>query len=252
MDDATPESTDPADAFAALSDPARVAILRALWETDSRDLSFSELRAAVGVDDSGRFNYHVGKLTDRFVRKTEDGYRLRLAGIRVLGAIFSGVVTEDGSVEPLPFEEPCPLCDGPMTFSYENEYVSVTCDDCDRFSMRYPVPPGVFTPYDRAELPRIAESYARSMLARADDGFCSICEGHLVPALLPGSETTDLGEWELDDVPFVVYTCERCGQRLTSDLGVALLSRPLVAGFFYDRGVDVRDAPLLSFVAAHE
>lgn len=80
----TPAASDgPADAFAALSDSNRVAILEALWEADGHEASFSDLRSAVGMRDSGQFNYHLGKLTDQFVRQTDDGtYALSVDGER--------------------------------------------------------------------------------------------------------------------------------------------------------------------------
>lgn len=53
-------------AFAAVSDPTRIAILRALAtharETGESVCRFSELRKRAGVDDSGRFRYHLNKL----------------------------------------------------------------------------------------------------------------------------------------------------------------------------------------------
>ena len=37
--------------------------------------TFSELREAVGMRDSGQFNYHLDKLLGTFVRVTEEGLR---------------------------------------------------------------------------------------------------------------------------------------------------------------------------------
>ena len=80
-----PESYDPAAAFALLGDATRLRILRELWEAqrDAPDegVPFEALRERAGVDDSGRFNYHLGKLTGRFVERGDDGYRLRFAGV---------------------------------------------------------------------------------------------------------------------------------------------------------------------------
>jgi hypothetical protein len=73
------EAIDPESAFAALADDLRIEILRALWCADDHEATFSELRAAVGNPDSGQFNYHLGQLTEQFVTKTHEGYRLTLA-----------------------------------------------------------------------------------------------------------------------------------------------------------------------------
>ncbi|MFT4933083.1 MAG: DNA-binding transcriptional ArsR family regulator, partial [Natronomonas sp.] len=66
--------TEAEEVFAVLADDTRVAILQALWETEDYEASFSELRDAVGMRDSGQFNYHLDKLVGPFVAKAEDGY----------------------------------------------------------------------------------------------------------------------------------------------------------------------------------
>lgn len=63
----------PDDAFAVLGNETRLGILRALWdaynpqETDN-SVPFSEFYDRVGFDDTGNFNYRLGKLTGDFVR----------------------------------------------------------------------------------------------------------------------------------------------------------------------------------------
>ncbi|WP_227377732.1 winged helix-turn-helix domain-containing protein [Haladaptatus halobius] len=71
------------DALSTLASEHRIAILRAL-ATAEKPLTFSELRERVGIHDTGRFNYHLSKLRERFVRETDDGYDLGHAGERVI------------------------------------------------------------------------------------------------------------------------------------------------------------------------
>ena len=105
---------DPTDALAVLSDETRVAILRTLAEADE-PLPFSRLRERAGVRDSGRFNYHLRKLCEYFVRETDGGYELGHAGSRVVAA----TVVADGSAagRDVPDEtaavddtDECPVC----------------------------------------------------------------------------------------------------------------------------------------------
>lgn len=77
------------EAFGLVDDETRLEILWGLWEeridTDHREtepVSFSELRGRVGVEDSGRFNYHLDQLVPRFVEQGEDGYTLTYAGTK--------------------------------------------------------------------------------------------------------------------------------------------------------------------------
>lgn len=57
----------PTDAFGVLGNDTRVAILEALAEATEpgygqQAVRFSDIRERVGVDDSGRLNYHLDKL----------------------------------------------------------------------------------------------------------------------------------------------------------------------------------------------
>lgn len=74
------EQLSPATAFSLVAHETRVEILESLRTADGGPLSFGEIREAVGVDDPGQCHYHVDRLTDRFVQKSEEGYRLSPAG----------------------------------------------------------------------------------------------------------------------------------------------------------------------------
>lgn len=120
----------PDEAFAVLGDETRMAILRRLGEADEA-LSFSELRARVGMRDSGQFNYHLGKLTDHFVRQTDEGYRLRQSGRRVVQAVMSGAVTETPEIELTRVEETCHFCESPLAVRYREGRIIMYCTGCD-------------------------------------------------------------------------------------------------------------------------
>jgi AcrR family transcriptional regulator len=78
-----------------LSNETRLAILPALWETydphaERNAVPFSELRDRVGIRQGGQFNYHLEQLLGHFVRKGDDGYKLRQAARHVVQAVLSG------------------------------------------------------------------------------------------------------------------------------------------------------------------
>jgi DNA-binding IclR family transcriptional regulator len=111
------QEADPTDALAVLGDETRVAILRALAEADE-PVAFSELRRRAGIDDAGRFNYHLSTLREYFVREVDGGYALRNAGSRVVAAAG---VAENGAPAATPADdelletsdddpETCPVC----------------------------------------------------------------------------------------------------------------------------------------------
>ena len=243
------ETADPETVFKALGDEIRVDILLALWDADG-PATFSTLRAAVGVADSGQFNYHLDKLTDRFVRKTEDGYELTLAGKQIVGAIQAGAVTMEGSIEPIALEDPCQACGGDRTLTYEHETVRVECESCP-ITSTCGVPPGVFEGYDREQIPAVASRYFRTIIGHVGEGLCWHCEGAVTAQVVPVSDTVASGDApeRFQDLPMLRYDCDRCGAEVTLDLGEALLDHPAVVGFFYEHGIDVREVPVWSFNA---
>ncbi|ACV46481.1 conserved hypothetical protein [Halomicrobium mukohataei DSM 12286] len=249
------ETADPETVFGALSDGTRVDILLALWDADGRSATFSDLREEVGMADSGQFNYHLDKLRDRFVRQTDDGYTLTLAGEQIVGAIQVGAYTMEGSIEPIPLAEPCRACGGERTLYYEDETVRIECGDCPSTSTSG-VPPGVFADHERSEIPAVASRYFRTILAHVGEGFCWHCEGPITATVVPAAETRAARDdlpTTFEELPMARYDCGRCGSEITSDLGGALLNHPVVGGFFYEHGIDVRERPFWAFNAVgHE
>jgi len=89
-----PRDIPPERAFGLLADKTRLAILRALWAAtdlgadgavrqEASAVRFSELFAAVAIDDTGNFNYHLEKLRGHFVAATDSGYVLTEEGVGI-------------------------------------------------------------------------------------------------------------------------------------------------------------------------
>ncbi|AUV82645.1 hypothetical protein C2R22_14175 [Salinigranum rubrum] len=123
------ETPSPDEAFATLGSETRLSILQALGAAD-RPLAFSTLFDRVDVDDSGRFNYHLGRLVSHFVGKTDAGYELTQAGRRVVEAVLSGAVTDAPVVERTRLDQPCHYCGAPIEVSYRQDRVLKYCTDC--------------------------------------------------------------------------------------------------------------------------
>jgi len=73
MPDGDETLAQPREAFALLGHDLRLEILLALldrWEAARTEPQrYSELMRAVGTQDSGKFNYHLGKLRGAYLRK---------------------------------------------------------------------------------------------------------------------------------------------------------------------------------------
>lgn len=243
----TTEETE--EAFTALADSTRLEILRTLWNTEDGEATFTELREALGMADSGQFNYHLDRLTGRFVAKTENGYTLTMAGELVYGSILSGAYTDVESIEPIPLSDPCPACGGERTLSYSDETIVVECNGCD-ISPSAGVPPGVFAGYDRDVIPAVANRYFRTIVQQVNNGFCWYCQGRTTPQVVPMSTVVGDGlehPGDADEIPVVRYGCERCDATLTVNLGNSLLDHPAVVSFYYDHAVNVHETSLWEF-----
>ena len=231
--DADMTDADPAAAFDALGDETRVAILRALVEHRREhprqpELSFSALRKRVGASDSGRFNYHLGKLRDRFVEKGEDGYALTFAGEQMATAVLSGAVADDATVEPTALADDCPLCESGLVASYEDGHVRVVCERDHRI-LHIPAPPTLVRDRDIETVLAITVQDAYDDLSLAKRGVCGSCYGHMEPALR-----------ERDSENRTVYgfeaVCERCGEQYSSSVALTLFDEPEFVAFLTAHG----------------
>lgn len=180
-------------ALAVLGNETRLGILLVLWESHderSRDnaMTFSELRARVGMRDSGQFSYHLEKLLGEFVRKSEDGYTIRQAGLRLMRAVVAGVGVPEPSPEPVVTDVECPICGAPTALSYVDEMLFRSCTACEGFfGPTEEWPGGTLIGYDctRAALVgRDLEAVARAVDVRAVgnvtcmlQGVCLDCTG---------------------------------------------------------------------------
>ncbi|MCU4752921.1 winged helix-turn-helix domain-containing protein [Halobacteria archaeon AArc-curdl1] len=110
LEDESTRLEDPTDALEVLGNETRIAILRALAEADG-PLRFTELRQQVDVRDSGRFNYHLSKLCEYFVRETTDGYELGHAGTRLIAT--ADIADSKPGVDDSVAADTCPVCGEP-------------------------------------------------------------------------------------------------------------------------------------------
>ena len=239
MDTSDPEVV--ADAFDLLSDPIRVRILTTLWEEDRRGpTSYSDLQAGVGVRDSGRFNYHLSKLTDRFLRKSDDGYVMRPAGVHVVDLLASGAFGDVPERGPIDVETPCPRCDGGMELQYRDGETVVQCPDCELVACWLFFPPAGVRDRDDDALAWGAHVRSREFNRMANAGLCPFCGREIELELVHPDERRV-------DGMHVLKHCDGCEARLSSSLGSYLFDHPAVVAFLWDHGVSLDDRPYWEF-----
>jgi hypothetical protein len=247
------------EAFETLADATRLDILRELGRAEPHgaptSLSFSELRARVGVRDSSRFNYHLQKLGDTFVDQFDEadekeGYHLTYAGYTVYRLLVRGVFAGSPPVDARTDEWACPECGSALAVASRGDGMTdVDCPECGTDYLHYEFPPhGAAERSDDADdLLLAVDAWARSELLLFDRGVCPWCGGRVESRLTtdPATLPHDVNE---DAPAFVRYVCGGCGGGPSVEVDYTVLDHPALVAFCHDHGVDVRAAPIWNLV----
>lgn len=240
------DTLDPEEAFALFGHEIRLEILFALWNAPDYSLAFIELRDAAGVQDTGKFNYHLSKLVDRFVAHVGDQYELTYAGHRVIDALQMGVFTEDVALDPIELDDESVCCDATVRFTYDDHIGTVRCTACGEKLLEYPYDPAGLAGRSADEIVRDFDRRTRFVWTLALEGVCPICCGPVGRELVAEADTSltavdRYDEFFADDHAAVASVdCRRCSYYSYLPLGARLLAHPAVPGFLFERGVDLR------------
>lgn len=238
------EQVSPATAFSLVAHETRVEILEALRAADGGPLSFGEIRETVGVDDPGQCHYHVDRLTARFIRTSDEGYRLSPAGWQLVGAVVSGGLTASLSPETVSAAGSCSECDGSLVARLRASGVTVECVACSHVQTDPDLPPGILIDWPRAEIPRVVGRYLRRWEVDAAHGFCPNCDGRVDRVVSIPTDPTAPDWFDGDGVDAVVVTeCRQCGFWWHAAVPIAALAEPSVVAFHHEHGIDLREHP---------
>lgn len=246
----------PNDAFAALGNEVRVGILRTLGDA-AEPLAFSELYDRLSIDDTARFNYHLGELRGHFVRKTDDGYALDHPGRRVVEAIRSGAVTDDPELERTPVDDRCSACGRRLEIQWRDGSVELFCSACgsrwDRswgrvggpeetdsgYLGRMPLPPAGLRDRGPSAVLRAAHVRSTLELIAVGSGICPRCSA------VVETELTACADHERPcsncGSPFAVLlkaSCTNCPYTAGTGAAGGILSEPELLSFMFDHGLD--------------
>ncbi|WP_434084190.1 DUF7351 domain-containing protein [Halorarius halobius] len=256
------------EAFKLLSDEVRLAILLALWEicdphAENNAISFSQLLDRVGVRDSGNFSYHLNKLVGHYVEETDDGYRLRNSGLKIVRAVIAGSGLETRRLPSTEIPRSCYHCGGPVELSYEDERLYQICTQCEGNlgpESSEQTPEGTLIVYDDFNPAGLSHrtpeevfvagtiEYLQTvkLLIRGVCPECSgpvrkslqICESHDAPVgeLCPNCGTSIRGGW---NEARVRYACSVCKHSASYPAWVAVFDHPAVVAFYYEHGFDM-------------
>ena len=242
MSEGRGQSVAPAEAFSLVASETRFVILQALWDlttgTGGPSVSFADLREASEIRDSGQFNYHLDQLTPQFVQKVDGEYQLTAAGRRVVGAAFSGGLTDmETTIDPRPVRD-CPECGGTIALQYGHGQMHVECRDCDNHEADIQAPPALVATADTDELETLLGKHLLTEIQRLNRGFCLYCGGPLEAEFQRDDEGRLREEWN------VSFSCEVCGHVSYSLVSGVVLDHPAVVSLLHEAGIDLRETPL--------
>jgi len=229
------------DGFDLLADETRAAIVRTL-ATARRDspmdpyVSFSELQDRVGATDSGRFNYHLGKLRGHFVRQTDDGYTLTPVGQQAAGAMLGDAYGDPPDRDAVELDDFCGRCGERLEARYEHGVLRIGCENNHSFGDALPA--AVLEDNTLVEATRVLDTKMRADVTTVRRGACPTCLGDI--------------EWRFErDLPDAapidfayVSVCQSCGQQNSLNAGLFVFDHPAVVAAYHEVGVDVRDRPV--------
>jgi hypothetical protein len=250
---------DPVEAFETLGHELRLAVVEELaarqrasaWQPEP--VSFADLRAAVGVADSGRFNYHLSELVGSYVEQTSEGYTLTPAGYEVSAAVLAGshAGSEVGPVEGR-LDHDCHICGATLRGHYDDGYLSILCPE-DGYLFGNTVPPAAVAGRDIETVAAVAERDLRRTVEDAVDGVCPECYGDVETTLPADTLPRDTQQTEDEDAVPARFDCDRCGLTFSStNAAGVVLDHPAVVAFYHDHGVDVRERSYVEVESATE
>ncbi|WP_435064224.1 DUF7351 domain-containing protein [Halobaculum sp. EA56] len=248
------DALPPDDAFTLAGNGTRMAILRALWDAyepyaSDNAVPFSELFDRVDVEDTGNFNYHLGKLTGHFVRRTDAGYELSAPGFRIVRAVVAGGVTGNPALAPSRVGETCDRCGSPVAVAYEDGITWVRCRSCEGYWPQrggeifgFGLPPNGLRGRDPDGVLDATIAYSIRRFETMIDGVCPEC-GAPVAASLAVCDDHDPGEGVCDAcgsrfLGVVSAVCDSCKFHWRSPGYAPVSHHPALISFYDDRGVE--------------
>lgn len=248
--EAKSEGVSPKDAFSILGNEIRLNILLALWEAPRNRLTFSEIRERANVPDPGNLNYHLTKLAEHFIRRTEDGYELRYGGEQVIRAVLAGMLTEDPVIGPVQTDVKCPFCGSRVEIQYAEDQLTVRCTNCvgivagdypSGTYMSYPFPPAGLENRSPEEVVSAAHTFYDAKITPMMEGVCPGCACNTTRSI-DICERHDGGDGRICEHCQSVgriwaeYTCAHCKYKRRCLVWFELMNHPSVISFFHEYG----------------
>lgn len=254
-----------ADAFDVVGHEIRLATIEALAERRReawlpRGLAFADLCDAVGVDDTGKFNYHLGELRGTYVERHDGVYVLTNAGFELAGALRAGTFGAASDLERRErVDQTCHACDDALRAVYEDGYLRLACPTHGPV-LAATLPPAAVRGRDVEALVDLARARSAEMVNRVQAGGCPHCWGRAAFTTPAAPSREYLAYHWPDDVDDDAETdasdgadghgdesgpleqvvaeaaCDDCGLRFWLPVSVVVADHPAVVAYYHEHG----------------
>jgi len=256
-----------ADAFDVVGHEIRLATIEALAERRReawlpKGLAFADLCDAVGVDDTGKFNYHLGELRGTYVEEHDGEYVLTNAGFEIAGALRAGTFGAADDLERRErVDQTCHACDDALEAVYDDGYLRLACPTHGPM-LAATLPPAAVRGRDVDTVVDLARARSAEMVDRVQAGGCPHCWGRAEFAV-PASPSREylayhwpehvddeapLGPTDALDEPgadgsggaleqvVAEAACDDCGLRFWLPVSVVVTDHPAVVAYYHEHG----------------
>lgn len=225
------------DALSVLAHDIRLDIVLALLEgwagVHTEPQRYSELMDAVGMADSGKFNYHLDKLRDVYVEKVEEGYVPTAGATALYRMVLAHRPTEE-TTRRSKLDGACPDCGGTVVERYERSFLSHECADCEDWpGMTYSFPANGLRGRTGPERQQAVTYRAGYHIGLARTGQCPFCAGRVQVQFDPQTD------WAEHETSSVELACDSCTWRVVVTVLTPLQFEPRVAAALTGVGVDL-------------
>jgi hypothetical protein len=233
------------DVFGLLSDEIRLDILRtiALAQSEERktgiaQLSFSEIYERVDVDNTSKLSYHLGELTETFLRKHEGGYAFTHAGEQMVRFILAGNYRSPEDFGTIETGGQCLYCgETALQAMYHEQFFFIRCSECDHPAFSYRVRPAQVQDRTGSDLIESIIWEQAGDFVKMRQGVCPDCSGRLDTEVIDAKD-----EPVPDAVPVSFATrseCQQCLRFMSIPLTHAAAYHPESVAFHWEHGVDI-------------
>lgn len=245
QNDHSPEIDDAVvAAISALGSAQRLQILLALGQVEREHhrqryaMTFSELHAAVDIESSSQFTYHLNQLVGHVFRETENGYQLTYSGTKLLRILRSGVYESPTSFDERAVDGACFFCEArSLVARLEDERFRIRCESCEAILITDFFPESQARGRTPTEIIQSFGYRIWGLYIHLRGGVCPECFG-------PVETTVEQYEHGGETLHIHNNSCEECHYLVSMPIIVPVAFHPPVSNLLYEQGLSVLDVPL--------